>query len=989
MSELNSQQKCAVTSPAAVLQVLAPPGSGKTKTLTARVAYLVANRGFKPWNIIVCTFTIKAAREMKERIRGLVGEHVEAKLHLGTFHSVARRFLVCYGQYIGIDKNFGIADTSDTTAILKRIIKRRSYGIEPSAARSRISGLKAKNISCEQHSASQKSVEQQEFSTLYTEYEETLKSSNLLDYDDLLLRCSELLRKRPECVSNIEAVLIDEFQDTNHIQYELMTLFGQKHKNITIVGDPDQSIYGFRSAEIKNLHRMQSAYRDTLVVLLEENYRSSAAILHSAVEIIEQDETRPPKRLLPTHSAGEQPVLRRLPSAAVEASWVVGEIQRSKLLTGHLFSYSDFAILLRSASLSRHIETALGKAGIPYRMVGGHRFFDRVEVKLVLDYLRVVNQPTHNDALVRIINVPSRKIGEVTVKSLLEEAEGEKISLWDLVLAVAQGHRRPKTKLSTQAQKGIEGFVNIILTSKRKLAEKADTSSSLVDLIGHLFRKLSFEEYLKKSYPEDFEGRWANVEELMAQAQDVSAALANGEPLEESLPEVEGLEQRELSATEEILNRFLANVALATDSQIGGIAAPVDQVTISTIHAAKGLEWPVVFIPAAYQGSIPHSRAEDTDEERRLLYVGMTRAQALLYLSCPLKTSQKEDTTLSPFLSQSRTQTLFATRGCKFGYSTTQDLSRILRRACPSEGSIATSRIGLEHTEDDQWPENGEDPRNRGDNLNSDIFYHSHYSSGPYPSYSTSEPKRAAAGILSATTMQQPHSFSVATATLTTGFVSANARMKEIQSQTQQDTAEKKKDLKRQAEPLPPLSRGSKKQTQGQGSITSFFGKGALEPKDLDLKALAKPVLPLSTQPSVRKSTLTTQRPTPTAHAARTNVVPAPPSFSNHKVRAVSNFVGKQRDISDVDDTRPTRHILLSSSPTKPDDDERQPVSAPVPLTYNSSHDARPATTFHTTSIAQLNNRVQGQRKTLGVRRSMQGWSAKAHQPFNVPGRQK
>ena len=343
---LNENQKCAVTSPSNVLQVLAPPGSGKTKTLTARVAYHIAHDGLKPWNMIVCTFTIKAAREMKERIRNFVGDKLESRLVLGTFHSVARRYLATYGQHIGIQKNFGIADSADSLAIIKRIIKRDRLSMEPAKARSRISRRKS-GATIARTNGAKMDTEQQEFEIIFSAYEQALQSSNLLDYDDLLLRCVDLLKRFPECVSNIEAVLIDEFQDTNHVQYELMTLLAQHRKakhgeripSITIVGDPDQSIYSFRSAEIKNLARMKERYRDTVVVHLEENYRSSGSILQSALEVIEQDETRPAKALLPTHTVGQRPVLRTLSSAATEAAWLVEELQRSFHLNCGLFTY--------------------------------------------------------------------------------------------------------------------------------------------------------------------------------------------------------------------------------------------------------------------------------------------------------------------------------------------------------------------------------------------------------------------------------------------------------------------------------------------------------------------------------------------------------------------------------------------------------------------------------------------------------------------------
>lgn len=769
---LNGAQRSAVTSPASVLQVLAPPGSGKTKTLTARVAYLVDHHGFRPWNVIVCTFTIKAAREMKERIQLLLPNGIERKLILGTFHSVARRFLLFYGQHIGIDKNFGIADSSDTLAILKRITKRSDCNIEPSAARSKISSLKAKCISCEEYAASQKQVEKQQLAGIYREYEETLKSSNLLDYDDLLLRCAQLLREHPECVSNIEAVLIDEFQDTNNVQYDLMTLFAQKKNNVTIVGDPDQSIYGFRSAEIKNLKRMRQQYPETIRVILEENYRSSGAILLSALEVIEQDESRPAKKLLSTHCVGASPVLRKLPSAQAEAKWIVAEIQRSIAMTGRLLTHKDFAILLRSASLSRHVESELGRAGIPYRMVGGHRFFDRVEVKLLLDYLRVVNQPEHNDALARIINVPSRKIGEVTVRSLLEEAEKKKQSLWRLVLGIAQGNCSPTTALSRTAQKGLELFVNIILTSHKKLVEADAEESPLLDLLGHLIKRLDLEGYIKKMYPEDFEGRWANVQELIAQATDMITAMAEGSyQNDDDLVPVDEIGQRQMSPAEDALGQFLANVALSTEVERADKENTVSQVVISTIHAAKGLEWPVVFIPSAYNGSIPHSRSEDTDEERRLLYVAMTRAQSLLYISCPTYNSQREQTNMSPFLTTGRVSRLFDPQGPSFLFSTAQDLARILRRPCPTNSEILAAMSAATRAEDDYWPLDGADVKDARPP-----------EPGRYPDGSAPKRRRTDSPVTAPTygyepTMQAKENYSVSTTTMTTGFASAKTTL--------------------------------------------------------------------------------------------------------------------------------------------------------------------------------------------------------------------
>lgn len=370
---LNASQRAAVSSQADTLAILAGPGSGKTHTLTSRTAWLL-HQGLQPWNIIVATFTVKAAREMKERIGKLIGNGTESKLILGTFHSIARRYLARYGHLIGIRKDFGIADSSDSLAIIKRIVKRQDLNIDPKVARSRISSLKAKGSASasKPFDAKGKTVDAQEFEIVHAEYQATLELSNLLDYDDLLVRCVELLRLHPSCVSNIEAVLIDEFQDTNLVQFDLMRLLAAYQKRITIVGDPDQSIYSFRAAEIKNYKRMLRQYPDTVTISLEENYRSSGAILLTALNVIEQDSSRIAKSLLPTHIVGTRPVLRKLATAQKEAEWIIQEIQRTMGMTGDLLDLNDFAILLRSSSLSRVIESSLGKAGIAYRMVGKH-----------------------------------------------------------------------------------------------------------------------------------------------------------------------------------------------------------------------------------------------------------------------------------------------------------------------------------------------------------------------------------------------------------------------------------------------------------------------------------------------------------------------------------------------------------------------------------------------------------------------------------------
>lgn len=316
--------------------------------------------------------------------------------------------------------------------------------IEPKSTRGRISRCKAKAEDLAGNlqrppKRTKVDVDEYEFQQVYQEYEHVLATLSLLDYDDLLLRCVQLLREHPACVSNVEAVLIDEFQDTNFIQLELMKLLASKNSRVTIVGDPDQSIYGFRSAEIQNLIRMREFYPETSVISLEENYRSSAAVLLAAQAVIEQDNARPSKQLKATHCFGSLPVLRRLPSAQDEAKWIVAEIKRLKTMTANLTRFSDYAILLRSAHLSLLIENALGRAGLPYRIFGGHRFFDREEIRILLDYLRAISQPHNNVTLSAIINVPARKIGEESLKELLRMGDERGISLWSVVQRVTTG----------------------------------------------------------------------------------------------------------------------------------------------------------------------------------------------------------------------------------------------------------------------------------------------------------------------------------------------------------------------------------------------------------------------------------------------------------------------------------------------------------------------------------------------------------------------
>lgn len=982
LNGLNNAQKDAVTSSSSILQVLAPPGSGKTKTLTARVAYLLTHYGYAPWDIICCTFTVKAAREMRERLRGLIGEGLESKLILGTFHSICRRYLVRYGNKIGLPKGFGIADSADSISIVKRVIKRRKIGIDPSTARSRISHRKARGVSYDEDTPSRAgnkcSVEQQQFRLVFTDYEDELKSTNLLDYDDLLLRCLELLQKHPECVSNVQAVLIDEFQDTNTVQFELMKLFSCAKSRITIVGDPDQSIYSFRAAEVANLLHMQRHYVDTNVIHLEENYRSCGAILSSAQDIIEQDTSRPNKRLKATHAYGSLPTFRRLPSAFAEASWIVIEIQRLIALSGKMLNYSDFVILLRSAALSRLIESAMGKAGVPYRMVGGFRFFDRVEVRILLDYLRTICQPQNNDAFLAVINVPARGIGDKTIKDLVEEADAAKIPLFTFVRDIIRSKRTSICKLRTRIKQNLASLVEIVFTAREKMTACASNSAPKV-LLQFLIEKLFYKEFIEKTYREDPEARWTNVEELLAQAEDITSLAMTAES--EALPAIEGVEQQESDGGQEALARFLANIALSSEVQTDDDGSQ-QRVTISTIHAAKGLEWPVVFIPALYEGSIPHSRAEDTDEERRLLYVAMTRAQGLLYLSHPFRGSRSnEETKCSQFIAPRSLTRFFQEAGPVINDELLRCLARSLRRELPREGTIVEEMQKLRSLHDDLWPltgEPGEEEQRRWAKPATEQF-RSRESSG-VGDYQTS--------YTVSSTMDQIQTFSMPNANLSTGFTTAAHHMQTVNVTDKEPLAADARHFKAPVRIEKPRVKPS-----DQKGIASFFGTS---PKKGEVSSVSSVVDTQITQPdhrpkqSSKDSTIVAgcpPRPLLASGSPHHSVPKTQPTSKvphhllSHRLPPTGNQILKRpRPLTNSDDNfRRKRHDLHSSSPP-PEPCDSQGNRDKENVTQPTRNDGfEPVLLNQQTTMMKLQqNQSQGTgvgRKTYGIRRSMNGWA--------------
>ncbi|KAK4127306.1 P-loop containing nucleoside triphosphate hydrolase protein [Parathielavia appendiculata] len=938
LNGLNDAQKRAVTSKAATVAILAGPGSGKTHTLTARVAWLVDHVGFRPEDVIVATFTVKAAREMKERIGKALGNDREKRIILGTFHSIARRYLAAYGRHIGLSQKFGIADDTDSRAIISRICKRLQLNVDPAFARAWISKKKAKGTEDAAKPARQEVTNVaglQNLETCYREYQKHLETTNLLDYDDLLVRCVELLRKFPSCVSNVQTVLIDEYQDTNGIQYELMKLFAQRHQRITIVGDPDQSIYGWRSAEIRNLWRLLREFPKTDEVSLEENYRSSQSILDLSLSVIKQDSKRYDKVLKAIHNMGSRPVLRRLKSASAEAEWIVSEVRRVLTLSGSMLTYNDVAILLRSASLSRHIESSLGKAGIAYKMVGGFKFYERTEIRTLLDYLRVIHQPENNDALARILNVPRRGVGDVTIRSLLEEAETHSLSVWTVLSKHCRGDRTAKTRITKQAEQKLSGELLRPLDSiRRRIGEATGpngTPLGLVQMIEQLLTTLEFEKHLKTAHPDDHEQRWANVQEFISLASDFVRDMGSSD--EDALPEIEGLPQ---TKEVEVLSRFLANVSLASDAQTGDADQSKPLVTISTIHAAKGLEWPIVFVPAVYKGSIPHIRSEDDNEERRLLYVAMTRAQSLLYLSCPVFSSNGngERTVLSPFVEP--VERAFMKKGPCLDRPVMSEIARILQRQLPPEDSIFQGLPAMFSLEDNLFPVDPEEAKQ-------DANGRSNRGHGYHPDAQPSKrPRLQAPSIVQdsaeetqwwkgySTTMEQSSTFTVAALP---GFVSVAAHQAAITAaNTKADAAQKAQVVKR------PTS----KRPTGQKSIMGFVKL------DSDQSGLVATRLPATVQPSNSSPAPRLVQEPQAASAA------IAPDLAGHRLGAGKLIARPSAPIEEKTLKR-KQYTCFSSSPTRPaaaEDDSSGKNTAEADNNETPPEPTRAAACLHVTTCA-------------------------------------
>jgi DNA helicase-2/ATP-dependent DNA helicase PcrA len=604
ISELNPQQKQAVTAGTGQILVLAGPGSGKTRVLTHRVAYLIGNMGIRPYNILAVTFTNKAAREMENRIAALLRGETRG-LWLGTFHGICARILRRETDIIGYRENFVIYDGDDQDSAIKRIIremkldeKQYRYG----GVHAAISRAKNELISPEEYPI--QNYRDEKIKQIYLHYQDILRESNAMDFDDLLFWTATLLENNPvvreKYARLFEHILVDEFQDTNQAQYTLVKHLASFHNNIFVVGDIDQSIYRWRGADYRNLQRFQQDFPEAQEILLEQNYRSTQYILDAAVAVINRNSHRKPKRLFTNRGQGEKLVLYESPDDYSEASYVVETI--NQIVSSRRAQPGDCAVMYRTNAQSRLLEESFLRAGLPYRLVGAQRFYGRKEVKDVIAYLRLVHNPNDLASLGRVINVPPRGIGDKTFSALNTCAQQIGIATGDLVLDLGRGPESSHwASFSGRGAAMLADFGSLLANWQTLKSEYP-----LPNLFDRVLSDIGYQSFLADNDPEGID-RWENVQELRRLA----------------------VEFQDRGLTD-----FLENVALVSDQDT--LPESPNAPTLMTLHAAKGLEFPVVFIVGLDDGLLPHSRSfeepEEMEEERRLFYVGLTRAKDRLFL---------------------------------------------------------------------------------------------------------------------------------------------------------------------------------------------------------------------------------------------------------------------------------------------------------------------------------------------------------------------
>ncbi|MFB5191718.1 DNA helicase PcrA [Alicyclobacillus fastidiosus] len=611
---LNPEQQRAVQTTDGPLLIMAGAGSGKTSVLTRRIAYLIAERRVPPWAILAITFTNKAAREMRERIQVLVG-NLGTDIWTSTFHALCARILRRDIQRIGYSTSFTVLDSADQLSVIKRVMSDLNIDVkkyEPKAILHQISqhknelrgGAKVRDMAGSPY--------ERLVGDVYLEYERRLRQNQSLDFDDLIFKTVELFKESPETLNYYQNrfthVHVDEYQDTNYAQYMLVKLLAQKRKNLCVVGDSDQSIYGWRGADIRNILDFERDYPDAQVIRLEQNYRSTGRILRIANEVIRNNRMRKEKNLWTSAGEGDKAYLHHASDERAEAIFVASQIE-AHVKQGR--KYPDFSVLYRTNAQSRVIEEIFLQKGIPYRIYGGLKFYDRKEIKDVLAYLRLVLNPDDDVSFIRVVNVPKRGLGQTSIDKLEDYAREHACSLFDAA------QRATSAGLTKRAASALQGFVQLILTLSQQRA-----FLPLTDLTEELLLRSGYREALEAEKTLEAQSRLENLDEFLSLTREFDE---NGT--------IEG----EVSA----LEQFLTDVALVSDSDLNKGKPEVEQdsqvVTMMTLHSAKGLEFPVVFLVGMEEGIFPHKRAldaeEEMEEERRLCYVGITRAMERLYLT--------------------------------------------------------------------------------------------------------------------------------------------------------------------------------------------------------------------------------------------------------------------------------------------------------------------------------------------------------------------
>ena len=611
LNGMNDRQADAVQTTEGPLLIMAGAGSGKTRVLTHRIAYLIDEKMVNPWNILAITFTNKAAREMKERAYDL--NPATQDCLIATFHSMCVRILRRDADHIGYNRNFTIVDPGEQRTLMKRILKQ--LNLDPKKWNERtilgtISNAKNDLIDDVAYAAQAGDMYAQIVAQCYTAYQKELRQSESVDFDDLIMLTLRLFDQNPDVLTyyqqKFQYIHVDEYQDTNHAQYQLVKLLASRFKNICVVGDADQSIYGWRGADMQNILDFEKDYPNAKVVLLEENYRSTKTILQAANDVIKNNQNRRPKNLWTQNADGEQIIYYRANDEQDEAVFVaktIDELGRTQNLP-----HKDFAVLYRTNAQSRTIEEALLKSNIPYTMVGGTKFYSRKEIRDIIAYLNLIANLNDNISFERIINEPKRGIGPGTVEKIRDFANMQDMSMLDASANIMLSGIKGK------AAQSIWDFANMILDLREKLDQL-----TITELVEAVLEKTGYIDILNAQATLESKARVENIEEFLS-------VTKNFDDNPDSQEEETGLDK---------LSRFLNDLALIADTDSG--SQETSEVTLMTLHAAKGLEFPVVFIIGMEENVFPLSRAtEDPDEleeERRLAYVGITRAEKILYLT--------------------------------------------------------------------------------------------------------------------------------------------------------------------------------------------------------------------------------------------------------------------------------------------------------------------------------------------------------------------